>query len=376
MKSNIVQERFTALDIFRGMTICFMIIVNTPGNEATTFWPLLHAHWNGFTPTDLVFPSFLFAVGNALSFVSKKWEILPQQEVLWKIGKRTVLIFLAGYLMYWFPFFKLDGQLHIISYPISQTRIMGVLQRIALCYGIVALMIYFFGQKKTVLIGVVSLFAYWMILLFFGTPGAEFTFTGNAGMHLDIWAFGANHLYHGEGFPFDPEGILSTLPALFNVIGGYVLGNYLQQKGKSYEALTKILLAGVALLFLAYCWNDFFPVNKKLWSSSYSVLTVGLDCIILSGIVYFTDIVGIKKGTNFFIITGKNPLFIYLLSEIGANVMWKIHIGTEPLYSWLFGNVFSVAGAYTGSLLFAVWWLLVCWFASYLLDRQKIYIRL
>jgi predicted acyltransferase len=376
MKSNIVQERFTALDIFRGMTICFMIIVNTPGNEATTFWPLLHAHWNGFTPTDLVFPSFLFAVGNALSFVSKKWTTLPQRDVLWKIGKRTALIFLAGYLMYWFPFFKLDGQLHIIAYPIGQTRIMGVLQRIALCYGIVALLIYFFGQKKTVIIGIISLFAYWMILLFFGTPGAEFTFTGNAGMHLDMWAFGANHLYHGEGFPFDPEGILSTLPALFNVIGGYVVGNYLQQKGKSYKALTKILLAGVALLFLAYCWNDFFPVNKKLWSSSYSVLTVGLDCIILSSIVYFTDIVGIKKGTNFFIITGKNPLFIYLLSEIGANVMWKIHIGTEPLYSWLFGNVFSVAGAYAGSLLFAVWWLLVCWFAGYLLDRKKIYIRL
>jgi predicted acyltransferase len=376
MKSNIVQERFTALDIFRGMTICFMIIVNTPGNEANTFWPLLHAHWNGFTPTDLVFPSFLFAVGNALSFVSKKWATLPQREVIWKIGKRTVLIFLAGYLMYWFPFFKLDSQLHIISYPILQTRIMGVLQRIALCYGIVALLIYFFGQKKTVLIGVVSLFAYWMILLFFGTQGAEFTFAGNAGMRLDMWAFGANHLYQGEGFPFDPEGILSTLPALFNVIGGYVVGNYLQQKGKSYEALTKILLAGVALLFLAYCWNDFFTVNKKLWTSSYSVLTVGLDCIILSGIVYLTDMVGIKKGTNFFIITGKNPLFIYLLSEIGANVMWKIHIGTEPLYSWLFGNVFSVAGAYAGSLLFAVWWLLVCWFAGYLLDRKKIYIRL
>ena len=376
MKSNNVQERFTALDIFRGMTIVFMIIVNTPGNEATTFWPLLHAHWNGFTPTDLVFPSFLFAVGNALSFVSNKWATLPQRYVLWKIAKRTTLIFLAGYLMYWFPFFKLDGQLHIIAYPIQQTRIMGVLQRIALCYGIVALLIYFFGQKKTVLIGVVSLFAYWMILLFFGTPGAEFTFTGNAGMHLDMWAFGANHLYHGEGFPFDPEGILSTLPALFNVIGGYVVGNYLQQKGKSYEALTKILLAGVALLFLAYCWNDFFPVNKKLWTSSYSVLTVGLDCIILSAIVYLTDIVGIKKGTNFFIITGKNPLFIYLLSEIGANVMWKIHIGTEPLYSWLFGNVFSIAGAYAGSLLFAVWWMLVCWFAGYLLDRKKIYIRL
>lgn len=376
MKSIPTTERFTALDIFRGLTICFMIIVNTPGNEGTTFWPLLHAHWNGFTPTDLVFPSFLFAVGNALSFVSKRWESMPQSDVLWKIGKRTVLIFLCGYLMYWFPFFKLDTQLHIISFPIWQTRIMGVLQRIALCYGLVALMIYYLGQKRTIILGVALLFIYWILLLLFGEKGAEFTFTGNAGMRLDMWAFGANHLYNGEGFPFDPEGILSTLPALFNVIGGYVVGIYLQKKGKSYEALTKILLAGAALMFLAYCWNDFFPVNKKLWTSSYSVLTVGLDCIILSGIVYLTDFVGVKKGTNFFVIVGKNPLFIYLMSELGATLMWKIHVGTEPLYSWLYLNFFSYAGIYVGSLLFAVWWMLTCWFVAYLLDRKKIYIRL
>src|SRR6476659_11038275 len=104
----IAKERFLALDVFRGMTICLMIIVNTPGNGATTFAPLEHAHWHGFTPTDLVFPSFLFAVGNAMSFVMKKWESMEQSKVLWKILKRTALIFLLGYLMYWFPFFKLD----------------------------------------------------------------------------------------------------------------------------------------------------------------------------------------------------------------------------------------------------------------------------
>ena len=157
---------------------------------------------------------------------------MSQSEVLWKIGKRTALIFLIGYLMYWFPFFKLDGQLNIISYPMSQTRIMGVLQRIALCYGIVAVLVYYFGQTKTIWIGIVSLLAYWMLCLAFGLRGAEFTFTGNAGMRLDMWLFGPNHLYHGEGFPFEPEGVLSTLPALFNVIGGYAVGNYLQKKRK------------------------------------------------------------------------------------------------------------------------------------------------
>ncbi|HET7734005.1 MAG TPA: DUF5009 domain-containing protein [Paludibacter sp.] len=376
MKSTTVQDRFTALDIFRGMTICFMIIVNTPGNGATTFWPLLHADWNGFTPTDLVFPSFLFAVGNALSFVLKKWETMRQQAVLWKILKRTSLIFLIGYLMYWFPFFRLDNDLHIIAAPVSHTRIMGVLQRIALCYGLVALMVYYLDSKKTIALGAIALIVYWALLLAFGVEGVEYTKTGNAVLRLDTWLFGANHLYHGEGFPFDPEGLLSTIPALFNVIGGYAVGNYLQKKGNTYEALTKILLAGVLLLFVAYCWNDFFPVNKKLWTSSYSVLTVGLDCVLISAIIYLTDFAGLKKGTNFFIITGKNPLFIYLLSELGVTVMFMIHIGDQSLFRWLYHNVFIHTGDYTGSLLFAIWWMLTCWLVGYLLDKKKIYIKL
>jgi len=353
-----------------------MIIVNTPGNSATTFWPLLHADWNGFTPTDLVFPSFLFAVGNALSFVSKKWETMCQQDVLWKILKRTSLIFLIGYLMYWFPFFRLDNDLNIIAAPVSHTRIMGVLQRIALCYGLVALMVYYLDSKKTIAVGVIALILYWALLMAFGVEGAEYTKTGNAVLRLDTWLFGANHLYHGEGFPFDPEGLLSTIPALFNVIGGYAVGNYLQKKGNTYEALTKILLAGVLLLFVAYCWNDFFPVNKKLWTSSYSVLTLGLDCVLISAIIYLTDFAGLKKGTTFFIITGKNPLFIYLLSELGVTVMFMIHIGDKSLFRWLYMNMFSRAGYYTGSLLFAIWWMLTCWLAGYLLDKRKIYIKL
>src|ERR1700730_10206686 len=132
------NPRFLALDVFRGMTICFMIIVNTGGSEQFSYAPLQHAAWHGFTPTDLVFPSFLFAVGNAMSFVMLKWQTQSQAIVIGKILKRTLLIFLLGYLMYWFPFFRLDRANHMVSFPISQTRILGVLQRIALCYGIAA----------------------------------------------------------------------------------------------------------------------------------------------------------------------------------------------------------------------------------------------
>jgi len=372
----VTAHRFTALDIFRGMTICFMIIVNTSGNGATTYWPLLHANWNGFTPTDLVFPSFLFAVGNALSFTMKRWETMTQPQVLAKIFKRTILIFLAGYLMYWFPFFRIDAQSHFMLSPISQTRIMGVLQRIALCYGIVALMVYYLGTKKTIWLGVITLLAYWLLLLIFGEPGAEFTKHGNAVLRLDTWLLGTNHLYMGEGFPFDPEGVLSTLPALFNVIGGYAVGRYLQRMGKTYEGLTKLLLTGIGLLLLAYCWDSFFPVNKKLWTSSYAVLTVGLDCIILTGIIYLTDVLEKTKGTHFFIVAGKNPLVIYLLSELGVTVMFMVKVGNESLFSWIYTHIFVFTGDYLGAFIFSVWWMLTCWLLGYLLDRNKIYIRL
>ena len=374
--STATLSRFTALDIFRGLTVCFMIIVNSSGNESTTFWPLKHADWNGFTPTDLVFPTFLFVVGNALSFVMKRWETMKQSDVLWKIIKRTLLIFLIGYLMYWFPFFKLDAQSHLILSPLSLTRIPGVLQRIALCYGITAFMVYYLKTKNIIWLGVFFLIAYWIILLVFGIPGAEFSKTGNAVLRLDTILLGVKHLYMGEGFPFDPEGILSTIPALFNVIGGYVVGRFLQQNGKTYEGLTKLLLVGFGLIIIAYFWNSSFPINKKLWTSSYAVLTVGLDCLLLGAIIYFTDFLGITKGTRFFLITGKNPLFIYLMSELGITIMLLIKIGNESVFSWLYNHLFSLAGYYFGAFLFAFWWMLTCWFVGYLLDKNKIYIKI
>jgi len=139
----IAKERFLALDVFRGMTICLMIIVNTPGNGPTTFAPLEHAHWNGFTPTDLVFPSFMFAVGNAMSFVMRRWNEMNTSAVLGKIFKRTLIIFLCGYLLYWFPFFEYNDQHHLVLSPIANTRIFGVLQRIALAYFFASVIIYF-----------------------------------------------------------------------------------------------------------------------------------------------------------------------------------------------------------------------------------------
>ena len=368
--------RFTALDVFRGMTVCFMIIVNTSGNGATTFSPLQHAKWNGFTPTDLVFPSFLFAVGNAMSFVMNKWNALTQSQVLFKILKRTFIIFLLGYLMYWFPFMKRDVTGNIVAFPFSDTRVFGVLQRIALCYGIAALIVYYCKPKTAVVLGVVFLFAYWIILYVFGDATDPLGMQTNAGFHLDKWLLGENHLYHGEGVAFDPEGLLSTLPAVANVIAGYIVGKFIQQKGNSYESLTILLLAGAALLFAAYCWNLNFPVNKKLWTSSFVTLTVGLDCIILSALIY---VIGIKNKTGwtyFFEVMGRNPLFIYLLSELGATLLYFFRADSRTsVYEWIYKNIFQFTGDYTGSLLFAVSYMLFCWLVGYFLDKRKIYIR-
>ena len=369
-------QRFTALDVFRGLTVCFMIIVNTSGNGDTTYWPLKHADWNGFTPTDLVFPSFLFAVGNALSFASNRWQLMKQSEVLLKIFKRTFLIFLIGYLMYWFPFFKLDTQSQLILSPISHTRILGVLQRIALCYGISALLVYYLGTRKTVWIGVAALFIYWVLLLVFGESAEEFSKHGNAVLRFDSWAIGVDHLYRGEGFPFDPEGFLSTIPALFNVIAGYAVGRFLQKNGKNRNGILKLIAAGAVFVLIASMWNELMPINKKLWTSSYALLTVGLDCVMIAVIVYLIDFIGLKKGTHFFLVSGKNPLLIYLLSELGVTVMFLISIGNESLFRWLYSHIFVYTGDYFGAFLFSVCWMLTCWLVGFLLERKKIYIKI
>ncbi|MDD4991830.1 MAG: DUF5009 domain-containing protein [Paludibacter sp.] len=365
--------RFEALDVFRGLTICFMIIVNTSGNWDATYWPLLHAGWNGFSPADLVFPSFLFAVGNSLSFVAEKWEKMQQKDVLFKIFKRTVLIFIIGYLMYWFPFFRFDAQYHLIVSPISQTRIMGVLQRIALCYGIVAIMIYYLKPKIVVLISILLLFIYWGILQYFGLNNEEYTIYGNAVLKLDKLILGESHLNVGG---FEPEGILSTIPALFNVVGGYIVGLFLKRNGNNYEALSKLLIYGIILIFLSYCWNAMLPINKKLWTSSFSVLTVGLDCVVLAIIVFFTNFLGCEKFVKFFSMPGKNPLFIYLLSELGVTIMLLIPINDRNLYSWIYLHCFLFTGKYLGAFLFAVSWMFICWLVSFILDRFRIYIKL
>ena len=378
------SPRFLSLDVFRGMTICFMIIVNNPGSNVS-FWPLEHAPWHGFTPTDLVFPSFLFAVGNAMSFAMKRYQEIGNAAVLSKIFKRTVLIFLIGYLMYWFPFFRVE-QGHWSLSPIGNTRIMGVLQRIALCYCFASLMIHFFSKKTVYILSALFLVGYWVILLVFGwinlhhfgNDADPLSLTGNAGIYLDKWLFGEAHMYHGEQhMAFEPEGLLSTIPSIVNVIIGYYTGKFIQDHGKSYATISKLLLTGCLFIFIAICWDSVFPMNKKIWTSSFVFITTGLDLVIISFLLYALEVNNWNKGnwTRFFVVFGKNPLFIYLVSEVLLTMLGWIVISKKGLPEHWTSLFQYIAPGKVGSLLFAISFMLVCWLVGYILDKRKIYVR-
>lgn len=371
--------RFLSLDVFRGITVCFMIIVNTPGSGSRSFGPLNHASWHGFTPTDLVFPSFLFVVGNAMSFAMQKYHALGTGAVLTKVAKRTALIFLLGYLMYWFPFFRLSPSGDLLPFPISETRIWGVLQRIAVCYGLASLLVYFGTFRQVVIVSVLALVGYWLLLLTFGNAADPLAPTGNAVLRLDRFMLGDDHLYHSNGLIFDPEGLLSTLPALVNVVVGYYAGVFVQQRGKGYEAIAKLLLTGVTFIFLALCWDQVFPINKKLWTSPFVLLTTGLDLCIMATLIYVVEVRAWTAGnwTRFFVIPGKNPLFIYLLSELLAITLYMIPAGGGvSLFDYINNLIFQpLAPGPVGSLLFALSFMLLCWAAGWWLDRRRIYIR-
>ncbi|HMI05619.1 MAG TPA: hypothetical protein VK541_24225 [Pedobacter sp.] len=368
-------QRFLSLDVFRGMTVCFMIIVNTPGSGAEPFAMLNHAAWHGFTPTDLVFPSFLFAVGNAMSFSTKKFAGMENAAVLAKILKRTLLIFLLGYLMYWFPFFYYNEGGGISLSPIANTRILGVLQRIALCYGIVSLLIHYLSTRGVIITGILFLIGYWVALLLFGDTADPFSMAGNAGQYLDLRVLGEKHMYHGEGIAFDPEGILSTIPSCVNVIIGYLAGKFIQEKGKGFETISKLLLTGGLLILLAICLNSVFPINKKLWTSSFVLVTCGLDLVIIGALIYIIEVKASVKWTSFFTVFGKNPLFIYLVSEVLLTIIGLIVPGLN-FNQWISTRFFQViAPGPVGSLLFAISFMLTCWLVGYILDKRKIYIR-
>lgn len=363
-------ERYLALDVFRGITIATMITVNNPGSWRYVYAPLRHAAWHGCTPTDLVFPFFLFIVGVSMFFSFSKYEYRLDGSSLLKIFKRTVLIFVIGLFLNSFPQWQQD---------FAKLRIMGVLQRIALAYFFGSLIVLSARRNLLPWLSLCILLAYWGIMYFFGGTD-PYSLEGNAATAVDRFVFGESHLYKGFGIPFDPEGLLSTIPAVATVIIGYLAGGLIAGTGRKRVPLLFLIL-GAAGIGVGLLWGLVFPINKPIWTSSYVVYTAGWAAVFMAVLVWIIDIKGFTKWTPFFVVFGMNPLFIYALAGVWARVLTrliKITDGDTVVtgYNWLFLNVFQpVAGDMNGSLLFALSHIVVYWLICYILYKKKIFIK-
>lgn len=382
-----VNQRYFSLDVFRGATVALMILVNNPGSWSNIYSPFEHAAWHGSTPTDLVFPFFLFAVGNALSFVMPRFETAGSSLFWKKVLKRTLLIFLIGSFLNWFPFVRWQGD-ELVFKPLSELRILGVLQRIALCYFFASVIIYYFRARGAFLTGAILLLLYWVLCLTLGNPADPFSLEGFWGTALDRNLLGEAHLYKGEGVPFDPEGLASTLPAITQVIFGYLVGQYIQLKGKNFEMITNLFIAASLLLFASICWNMVFPINKKIWTSSYVLFTTGLAINVLAVLIYFIEFRQFTGAvTRFLNVFGKNALFIYFLSGFLPRLLGLIRIAHQTVadgkttyitpFGWFYQYICKplFTEPKNASLLYAFCLVLLYWSVGYVLDRKKIYVK-
>jgi len=381
-----------------------MILVNNPGTWSHIYSPLEHAPWHGLTPTDLVFPFFLFAVGNALAFIMPKLETGGDAAFWKKVLKRTVLIFLIGLFLNWWPFVTeinrvIEGTNDLqketifkgftwidhtknkageIVEVLKGVRVLGVLQRIALCYFFASIIIYYLKVRKAFLAGLILLLIYWM-LCYIGNPADPYSLHGWFGTGIDKFILTESHMYKGEGIPFDPEGLMSTLPAIVQVIFGYIVGDYIQKKGKNFEMLSGLFVAGVAMLITGFCWDMIFPINKKIWTSSYTVYTSGLAIITIATMIYLIEFKNAKGWlSKFFDVFGKNALFVFALSAFLPRTLGLIKLGdgVNP-WNWLYKKVLiHIPGApENGSLVYALCVITFMWFICWWMDKKKIYVK-
>ena len=362
-----------SLDVFRGMTIAFMILVNTPGSWSHVYPPLLHAKWHGATPTDMVFPFFLFIVGVSLYLSAKKFGHQLTKPASIKIIRRTLLIFGIGLALHWFPFYNKS---------VENIRIMGVLQRIAVAYGLAAFLCLGLPLKHLWKVTLAILLGYWFLLLGFGGE-APYALETNYVRQVDLAVLGESHLWKGFGIRFDPEGLLSSLPAIGTVVFGYYAGHLISNAKDKTVLVKNLLMIGVLAIFSGLVWNLWFPINKALWTSSYVLYAGGIACVVLALLIELIDVRGHQGWTKPFQVFGLNPLIIYVLSGLVVKIFFMVKWvnGSEKnrnIYSWLYNDVFAAifpGNLKFASLLFALTIVAFCWSVGYLLYRKKIVIK-
>jgi len=359
-------ERLVSLDAFRGATIAFMILVNTPGDGRFVYAPLRHAEWHGWTPTDVVFPSFLWIVGVAMT-LSMAAHVHPLRRIL----RRAAILFVLGVLVYVYPDFNLGTQ-----------RILGVLQRIALCYLIAALIYRSSGIRGQLAWIAGLLTAYWLIMAFAPVPGygsGRLDVEGNFAHYVDRIVLGSHN--YRQTRTWDPEGIVSTLPAIATTLFGIMAGHLLRLKRSLAERTVWLFLIGNLLIAAGLLCDRWLPINKKLWTSSFSLFMAGLDFVMFAIFLWLVDGQGYRRAVKPLVIFGKNAIVAYLasegLDEIFGWIHWTSGGHSTSLHEWLYGHAFAAFfSPFNASMFYGIAYTLAIYLFAYGLYRRGRFVRI
>lgn len=387
-KPQKVSGRLLALDILRGITIAGMILVNNPGSWGHMYAPLRHAEWNGLTPTDLVFPFFMFIMGISTYFSLRKYDFKFSVKSFWKILRRSVLLFLIGMAVAWFGLFlrglNNDATFLEAVFNFDRIRLLGVIPRLALCYGVGATMALLIPRKGLPLTVVAMLVVYAIVLIF----GNGFEFSDKNVLYIvDNKIIGPNHLYKetiGDiSLHLDPEGLLSTFPSIAHMLIGFLCGGLIMSTRDNELRINKLFIVGVILTFSGLLLDYGIPVNKKIWSPTFVLTTCGLASSFLGLLIWIIDIKGYRRWCRFFEVFGINPLFLYCLGAVMTLLISFIRVPFGESTMSIKGIVYSeyllpLCGddATFASFMFAVVFLVVNWLIGLILYKKKIYIKL
>ena len=383
------SKRLLSLDILRGGTIIGMILVNNPGSWEYIYSPLRHAEWHGLTPTDLIFPFFIFVMGISMSLSFSKFKNEEYNKTLFweKVIKRSAKLFLLGLFLSWFSLL-LEGinnrleyeSISEILFPFGQIRILGVMQRLALSYLVGSVFVMLIPKAKHLVItSVILLIAYFILL----SLGNGFSFSSdNIIAIVDNSLFGENHVYlewlpDGERLRFDPEGLLSAIPCIVQVIMGYLCGEVIRKKKDLLNKMMDLAIIGIVLLFIGLLLSYGCPLNKKIWSPTFELVTSGFAVLALTLLIWIIDYKGLKKWCNPFEAFGTNPLFIYIASSAFASVLGTLTIKDISLQEYLYNAILGVIhNPHLASLIYALLYILLCYYIVNILFRKKIYIKI
>jgi predicted acyltransferase len=390
MNQQANKSRLLSLDILRGITISGMILVNNPGSWSSVYAPLRHADWNGLTPTDLVFPFFLFIMGISTYISLRKFNFEPKKSTILKILKRTLVIFLIGLGIAWLSlsfrtYHRLGNEeigffcrfLKAIT-NFENLRILGVMQRLALSYGITALIAITVKHKHIPYIIGATLVAYFLLLLF--GNGFEWS-EDNVISIVDRAVLGVNHLYTDSGVKLDPEGILSTIPAVCHVLIGFCCGKMILNVKDNSEKMLKLFFIGAVMTFAGFLLSYGCPINKKIWSPTFVLTTCGLGSTLLALLIGIIDVRQHKKWSVFFESFGINPLFIYVMAGVLSILLGNIRFTYNDNLINVSGFIYKIVlqphlGESFGSLVYALLFVSVNWLIGNILYKKQIYIKI